>query len=89
MPAPTGHLKLTAKAVILDGQDISHLVTGATIHLNPSRAKTRAELDVVAVETEWEGDTKLYLKPGTAELLERFGWTPPADEPPPAPLAAA
>ncbi|SES21095.1 hypothetical protein [Lentzea albida] len=89
MPAPRGHLQLTAKSVILDGQDISHLVTRATVHLDPSPAKTRAELTLVALETGWEGDTQLYLAPDVAELLQRFGWTPPADEPPPPPLAAA
>jgi hypothetical protein len=65
-----------AYTVTLDGQDISHLVTAATVTFDP-RSLPRAELDVRAVETEVNGTAVLHLKPGTAELLERFGWTPP------------
>jgi hypothetical protein len=78
----TGHLKVTPGdkpgryAVTLDGQDISHLVSGLTVEYGPG-SLPRAELDVIAVETECEGKPDLYLKPGTADLLKRLGWTPP------------
>lgn len=91
MPKPTetptpyrfarrAHLKLTPTSVTLDGHDISHLVTEGTVHFNPNPEWTRAVLGIVAAETGWEGDAQLYLKPGVAELLERYGWTPPADD---------
>jgi hypothetical protein len=77
---PAGEGKtLPVSKVTLDDQDISHLITSATVTFAPGSMPT-AELGVVAYESGWAGEAELILTPGTAELLERFGWTPPNGE---------
>ena len=66
--------------VELEGEDISRLVRSVSIEAEAGHLPTvTLELAVFEIETA-AGDAKIHLAQGTAELLERFGWTPPAGE---------
>lgn len=66
----------------LCGTDISKLVRGASfeLELDSGRPKLRAELDLLLFkDVRFGGDAIVGLSDDMVELLESFGWTPPAE----------
>lgn len=70
--SPTGGGKC-----VLDGQDISNLLRAVKVEASPHPPEVTLRLGSIAVEVQGEAGPELRLDEGTAELLEKFGWTPP------------
>ena len=66
--------------VELDGVDISRLVRSVSIEAEAAHVPTvTLELAVFEMHSEIAA-ARIYVAPGTAELLVELGWTPPAEE---------
>lgn len=78
------HVKLATNGlpagchVIVDGHDISHGVRALTLTTD-SHTPPSLEVVIVAGETMFEGQARVYVDPRSAEILEQLGWTPPAE----------
>lgn len=74
--AATGY----GSTVTLDGQDISHALTGLTLNLGVGRASI-ATLDLLLIDiTEVkDAQTRILVPDATRDALTALGWTPPAD----------
>lgn len=76
-----GRLELTAKGtrqqLVLDGVDISNVVRNTRLDV-PCGEIPRAVVDVVVFEGVSVGvEAVVFIPPETADLLIRYGWTPP------------
>jgi hypothetical protein len=63
--------------VELDGDDITHGLRSVVLRLNAGDLVT-AELELIYLDAEFEGQAKVILPEETQALLKRLGWTPPA-----------
>jgi hypothetical protein len=79
------HLKITCPdgvaqhgSVHLDGDDISHGLRSVVLRMNAGDLVT-AELDLVYLDAEFEGQAKVIVPEDTQAVLKWLGWTPPAE----------
>lgn len=65
-------------SVVLDGQDVSHLVTSVEFVHNPSRGAPVVVLSLFALDANIDlGAADVDIAADTRRLLESLGWTPP------------
>lgn len=82
---PTVHIgqgEATPQRIVIHGHDVTDLVRSLTFDAGVGRLP-RLSLELVVIETtqiESEHAT-VWMEPGTAELLQRAGWTPPEGRP--------
>lgn len=65
--------------VELDGESITHGLRGIVLRLNAGDLVT-AELDLLYLDAEYEGQAKVVIPEETQLLLKRVGWTPPSGD---------
>lgn len=68
------------QVVILDGEDISKQVRSISITADAGQLPAVVlELMVIEVDSDVPGSVpEIRVAQGTADLLQRFGWTPPS-----------
>lgn len=64
--------------VELDGESIEHGLRGVVLRIDADEVVT-AELDLLYLDAEFEGQAKVVLPEETQAVLKRLGWTPPDD----------
>jgi hypothetical protein len=64
--------------VELNGEEIGQDVRGIVLRLQPGYVVT-AQLDLIYLGGEFEGQAQVVLPEDTQALLKRLGWTPPAE----------
>lgn len=68
------------QVVELDGEDISACIRSINISAEAWEApEVSLQLAVFEIETGAD-ESRIHIAEGTAELLQRLGWTPPAGE---------
>lgn len=70
-----------ATRVELDGEDISQTLTGLSVRLDAGELPC-IQLDVLVLDLTAELENpRIVIPDDTRDLLIRFGWTPPSDDP--------
>lgn len=67
--------------VIVDGQHLENSVRSLELHAGVGEFPT-LRLELVLPTGEVNGKAQVYVCDDTRRLLENFGWTAPADQPP-------